>query len=189
MSQAELRKFFNFNESDLAANRENKLSPKQEKYLQEREKSTDRFMIGVGIAIIILGLALSYTTITRVMAEGISTLPMSQLLLGIGLPWGLCGFFAFKCFQIAFSKNDNSVQSVEGKVNFVRVEKTVEERRSDGGHDLRKVQQYELRVGGVTFEDVDDELLNLINQGDMYAFYYTKQTKLILSAEEVKKGK
>ena len=192
MSQAELRKFFDFNESDLAANRESRLSPKQEKYLQERKKSFDRFMIGVGIVIIIFSLAVSYGTIARLFTLGLSNLSagdIKSLVIGIGLPWGLGGFFAIGSFRIALSKNDNSLQSVEGKVNFVKVEKTVEERRSDGSHDLRKVQQYELRVGGVNFENVGEELLNIIDEGEPYAFYYTKGTKQILSAEQMKKGK
>jgi hypothetical protein len=51
------------------------------------------------------------------------------------------------------------------------------------------VQQYELRVGKIAFENVDEELLNIIEEGDTYSFYYTKQVKQILSCEFISKGK
>jgi hypothetical protein len=50
------------------------------------------------------------------------------------------------------------------------------------------VQQYEMRVGKIKFVDVDEELLNTINAGDTYIFYYTKDAKEILSCEFVRKG-
>jgi len=192
MSEKELRKFFEFDESDLSANRAGKLSPKQMKRLEENEKGADQILIGFGVFLIIIALVISYFVTSDIFAKGISNISsrdVTPLILGIGLPWGILGFFAVGSFRIAFSKLDNSLQNVEGKVKFVKVEKTVEERRSDGSHDLRTVQQYELRVGRVNFENVDEDLLNIIDEGDTYAFYYTKQAKQILSAEPIKTGK
>lgn len=60
---------------------------------------------------------------------------------------------------------------------------------SNTGPRHRTVPQYELRVGQVAFEDVDGELLNIIEEGDTYIFYYSKDTKDILSCEFTAKGK
>ena len=47
----------------------------------------------------------------------------------------------------------------------------------------RTVQQYELRVGKHKFHDVPEEYLNVLEEGNSYAFHFVKSTKEILSAE------
>jgi hypothetical protein len=194
MSDSELRKYFKFNESDLAANRAGKLSAKQQKALDEAEQGANKIFIGAGIFFVLLALVISWGVTSDIFQgdfsfSNLSTDDKVGIGLGIGLPWLILGFFAYWSFRLAFSKLDNSVQSVEGKVNFVKVEKQQSYSNSDGSTSYRTVQQYELRVGRVAFENVNEELLNTIEEGDTYAFYYTKQAKQILSAELVKKGK
>jgi hypothetical protein len=189
MSDSELRKFFEFNESDLNANRSGQLSPKQKKTLEENEKGGDQILIGFGVIIALIGLALIFWNGRNVLEDWISfPHDLVSLLVGVLLPLGLCGFFSIGAFRIAFSKNDNTVQKAEGKVKLVKVEKKIEDSTSDAFR-YKTVEQYELRVGGVNFENVDEDLLNIIDDGDVYAFYYTKGTKQILSAEQMKKGK
>ena len=191
MSAEELRKFFDFNESDLNANRMGRLSPAQKKRLEEGEKGADKIFVGFGIFMILLALGISIFANWGLFRNGnpdLSSIDAPELLLlTVGLPWVVCGFFAYGSFKLASKKPDNSVQSVEGKVNFVRVDSTVSERTASGNSTTREVQQYELRVGRVKFEDVDEEMLNIIEEGDSYAFYYTRGDKEILSAEFVKK--
>jgi len=194
MSDSELRKYFKFNESDLAANRASKLSAKQEQVLDEAEKGANKIFIGAGIFFVLLALVISWGVTSDIFQGDFSFSNLSNddkvgIGWGIGLPWLILGFFAYWSFKLAFSKLDNSVQSVEGKVNFVKVEKSISSTNSDGSTSHRTVQQYELRVGRVNFENVAEELLNIIEEGDTYAFYYTKQAKQILSAEKISKGK
>jgi hypothetical protein len=108
--------------------------------------------------------------------------------IGLIMLWGALGFLAFKAFRIAFDsrKAEYFVQKAQGKVNFVKVEAHV---RRPSGNGYRTEEQYELRVGRTSFEDVDEELLNIIEEGDVYAFYYVKDTQDILSCEFISKGK
>jgi hypothetical protein len=194
MSDPELQKFFEFDDSDLNANRLGRLSTKQQKKLTEGERFTRKIFIGAGLVFILIAAGVTVGMIGSAIKRGltfsnISTDDILGMAVGIGLPWLVLGFFALGAFRLAATKFDNSVQCVEGKVNFVKVEKEVSSRSASGSTTSHTVEEYELRVGRVKFEDVDEELLNIIEEGDVYAFYYTKDAKDILSAEFVKKGK
>jgi hypothetical protein len=193
MSDVKLRKFFEFDESDLAANRSRKLSARQKTKLETSEKGADQIFIGAGIFFIIIALIVIYfvagdSILKLFSGEGLTSDDTLAIVLGGGLPTLLFGFFAYGAFKLGTSKMDNSVQQVEGKVNFVKVEKQVPTSTSSVS-SYRTVQQYELRVGKIAFENVGEELLNIIEEGDTYAFYYTKQAKQILSCEFISKGK
>ncbi|MBL8079673.1 MAG: hypothetical protein JNM55_17025 [Anaerolineales bacterium] len=193
MSDLEVRKFFKFDEGDLAANRSGKLSASQKSKLESDEKGADQIIVGAGIFFLVIGVVVAYFVAGDVAAKlfsgtSLGSSDMLTLFLGAGLPLGLFGFFGIGAIRIGTSKLDNSVQSVEGRVKFVKVEKRIEDPTSEAFR-YKMVQQYELRVGKHAFENVDEELLNLIEEGDTYAFYYTKQTKQILSCEFIAKGK
>jgi hypothetical protein len=192
MSDAELRKFFDFDDSDLSANEMGKLSVKQEKRIQETEKSTSRTFRYIGIGLIFLNLCIVGGIVSGIISDGFSFSTASAedifgLVFAIVFPTLIIGIFVWIMFWIASSKTDYSLQKVEGEVNFVKVEKQVSTGSSTGPR-YRTEQQYELRVGKVKFEDVDEELLNIIKEGDIYLFYYTKDNKEILSCEFIKKG-
>ena len=192
MSDIELRKFFEFDESDLSANRSGKLSPKQKKKLETSEKGADQIFVGAGIFFILIALVIIYfvsgDSILRLFSGALNSSDILTIALGGGLPALLFGFFAYGSFKIGASKLDNTVQNVQGKVNFVKVEKQVPTSTSSVS-SYRTVEQYELRVGKIAFEDVDEELLNIMEEGDTYTFYYTKDAKEILSCEFISKGK
>ncbi|MEW6028660.1 MAG: hypothetical protein AB1554_04160 [Chloroflexota bacterium] len=194
MSDIPLQRFFEFDEGDLHANRNGRLSPKQQKKIDEGERGAKNILVGAGVVFILIALGVSYGVLSSALGRGLSfshitTDDIIGLGLGVGLPWLFLGLLAFGSFRMAFSKLDMSVQKVEGKVNFVKVEKRESYKTAGGSDSYRTVEEYELRVGKVNFEDVDEELLNIIEEGDTYAFYYTKDAKNILSAEFVAKGK
>lgn len=194
MSDTELRKFFDFDQSDLIANQNGKLSAKQDKRIKETEKSTSSIFRYIGLGLIFLNLCIVGAIVSAIMAEGFSfstasTDDMLGLIFAIVFPTLIIGIFVWLMFWIASSKTDYSLQKVEGKVNFVKVEKQQSYKTASGSTSHRTVQQYELRVGKFKFEDVDEELLNVIEEGDVYVFYYTKDTKDILSCEFISKGK
>src|SRR5688572_742940 len=192
MSDIELKKFFEFDESDLNANRSGKLSAKQKSKLETSEKGADQIFVGAGIVLVVVALIIIYfvagDSILRLLSGELNSNDILTIALGGGLPALLFGFFAYGSFKLGASKLDNTVQTVQGKVNFVKVEKQVPTSTSSVS-SYRTVEQYELRVGKIAFENVDEELLNIIEEGDTYAFYYTKDTKQILSCEFVSKGK
>lgn len=193
MSDTELRKFFEFDQSDLIANQNGKLSVKQEKRIKETDKSTSSIFRGIGFGLIFINICIVAGFVYSFVQDGFSfstasTGDLIGLVFAIAFPTLIIGIFVWLMFWLASSKTDHSLQKVEGKVNFVKVEKQ-ESYKTGSSTSYRTVQEYELRVGKVAFEDVDEELLNIIEEGDTYIFYYTKDNKDILSCEFISKGK
>jgi hypothetical protein len=194
MTDIQLRQFFNFDESDLAANRMGRLSHKQEKRLKEEDKSTSKIFRNIGVGLIFLNIGIIAIFILNVTGEGFTFAAASRddiigLAAAMTVPTVILGAFAWVMFWLSSTKTDHSLQSVEGEVKFVKVEKRESYRTAGGSTSQRTVQQYELRVGKVKFTDVNGELLNIIREGDTYVFYYTRDTKDILSCEFISKGK
>lgn len=194
MSDIELQKFFGFDDSDLFANRMGRFSARQEQFLQGVEKNTTKTFRSIGVGLILLDLLIvggMFLNAARV-GFSFSFAPRKEILefvIAAAIPTVIIGFFVWLMFWIASSKVDYSFQSVEGEINFVKVERRESYKTASGSTSQRPVQKYELRVGRVKFEDVDEDLLNLIKEGDIYAFYYTKETKKIMSCEFIRKGK
>ena len=191
MSDLELRNYFEFDEGDLATNRAGRLSEKQNLKIAEAESGANQIFFWAGVVFILMALAFSYGLLKPAVEAGWTIVEMSDLVgsaIGFVVVWGILGFLAIGSFRLSKSKMDSSVQKVEGKVNFVKVEKRVTN-TSSNGPKYRTEEQYELRVGRIAFENVEEELLNTIEEGDTYAFYYTKDTKDILSCEYISKGK
>lgn len=192
MTDLELRNFFEFDEGDLIANRARRLSPKQEAKIQDIEKGSSRIFFWAGVVLVLFGIGASYGILKPVLEFGNDIMGWSDLIgpfIGLAVVWSVLGFFAIGAFRLSRSRFDSSVQHVEGKVDFVKVEKQESYQTADDSTSYRTVEEYELRVGRIAFEDVDGELLDIIEEGDTYAFYYTKDTKDILSCEFVGKGK
>jgi hypothetical protein len=194
MSDIELQKLFDFDQGDLVANRACMLSLRQAKRIKEIESLGSRIFVGTGIVLILIAIGNAYSVISSAMKQGFSFSASSQndiidIVIGIGIPALLLGFFAWGSFKIAADKLDNSVQQVRGRVDFVKVEKLLSEKRPNGSILYRSVEVYELHVGKVSFENVNQNILSIIEAGDIYAFYYTKDSKNILSAELIAKGK
>lgn len=192
MTDLELQKFFEFNESDLFANRAGKLSSKQQEKINETEKGASQIFFWAGVVFILMALGATYGIVKPAFQRGFAVDGLTDLIgpaVGLAIAWGILGFLAIGSFRLSRSKFDSSVQHVEGKVNFVKVEKEEWTESTDGIRSSKTVEEYELRVGRVAFEDVDEELLNIIEEGDTYTFYYTKETKDILSCEFINKGK
>ena len=197
MSDLELQKYFEFNEADRIANRAGKLSKKQEETIRASEASFARSTAKFSVSVILFGIALSAAIILFGMPGEISLDGLKYrfaqdaegMMAAIGIPGILVLIFVGGAFLIARTKVDHSVQKAEGKVNFVKVEKRDSDVSADGTTKYHDVEEYELRVGRKAFENVDEEMLNLINEGDTYAFYYTKDAEQILSCELIAKGK
>jgi hypothetical protein len=184
MSDLELQTLLGFNEEDLMSNRDCRLSTRQQEQIIRSERFNQRLFIGTGIALIAIAVGNAYMIISTTAQN--HTL---DVITSVGMPVLVLGFFAWSSFKLAAAKADHSVQQARGKVNFVKVEKVFPEKMPNGSIYYRTVEMYELRVGTVNFENINQALLNLVTQGDIYAVYYTKDTKGILSVDRITKGK
>lgn len=187
MSDLELRNYFNFGEADLYANRAGRLTKEQETRLLEVERGASQIFRWVGIFLLLIAIFVTLFLLNE--ARKVNWADLIGLSPALCIVWLMCGGFAYGSFKLAGSKNDNSVQKAEGEVNFVKVESRESYKTASGSTSYRTVQKYELRVDKVKFQDVNEELLNLIREGDVYAFYYAKDSKQILSCEFISKGK
>ena len=197
MSDLELQKYFEFDEADLIANRSGKLSKKQEEKFQVEEsinkKSTWKFVLYMALfslALITIILAttipggLTFDNLTRQISNDPKNV-VSVILAPCLVP----GIFIAGALWLSSVKLDLSVMKAEGKVKFLKVEKRRQQKMANNSMSYRTVEEYELRVGRKAFEDVDEEMINILEEGDIYAFYYTKDAEQILSCEFISKGK
>ena len=183
-----LRKYFDFDEADLFANRNDALTPKQQTRLAEEEKLWGKIsliggLILLSVAIlpsIMIGLAVA-PCISNMCSEWPSSLRL--FLISMVLIWmPIWGYYGIRVTRNALSTHNSSLlQKVEGSINIVKVE-------SYNINTHAQKEDYELHVGGEEF-DCDSELADIMMQGDIYAIYYIKDTKEIMSAEMLAKGK
>lgn len=186
MSELELRDFYKFDEADLSANRNGRLSERQARVIQESSAKAKRYGTAIGVGLVLLAAAISYGLYTQVGQDGTT---LGDVIGGIITVCVIFGVFASISFWIAFMKLDLTLASVEGRVNFVKVEKTERTKSATGSTHTRTVQVYELRVGDVNFHNVPEKLLNWMEEGDIYAVYFLKASNHILSLERISKGK
>lgn len=197
-----IEQVLNFDDADLASNRLSQLTQKQKERLAEKAKSHKSFntVIGVIIAVIFGGALL-----TGLGAPILATLGGSLLESGEVTTEALIALIPIICmvlfflvifggilivvlrviFERANRKVDITVRRVEGAVNFVWVEKQ-ERNTTKTGPMYKTVRVLEMRIGGETFSNINNELPSLINQGEEWIFYYTNHPFKFLSAEQVK---
>jgi hypothetical protein len=173
-----LQKRFDFNESDLNANRAGRLSQRQVDKRVTAFKKAKPFRIGCG-----LGLMLIATIFPIVFGPMMWEMRDSWgVLLGLGCGvsvWALTwGAFGVGFIAGAFKPPSFQLASVSGPVNLVGVTRTT------GGENPTTYTAYELRVGKSKF-DVDSALGNEIMQGDTYAIYHIEGTEEIMSLERL----
>ena len=201
MNSLELMNVLDFNDADLASNRLGQLTQKQKDLLAEKAKSHKSFntIIGVIIAVVFGGALLtglgapilatlggSLLESGKVTTEALLTLiPIICVVLFVLVIFGGILVVILKViFDRANKKVDTTVRRVEGIVNFIWVEKR-ERNTSKTGPTYKTVRVLEMRIGGETFT-VNQELPNVINQGEEWIFYYTNHPFKFLSAEQVK---
>ncbi len=176
MSDEQLKKYFEFDEGDLNANRNGYLTPKQQTRLAKEAKAQAGCSLFLGI--ILLGVAV--VPILILYFSG------AFAFFGVaGLAWLIWpivwGAIAFFIIRGSFSKPNLMVQKAEGPINIVKTE-------SYNSSTHTTSEDYEMHVGGQTF-DVDSDLADYMMQGDTYAIYYTEDPREIISVEQLAKAK
>ncbi|HVN15074.1 MAG TPA: hypothetical protein VMT73_04985 [Anaerolineales bacterium] len=188
MFDQQLMGYFNFDQTDLQANRNGQYTEKQKARLLKEDKR-DRIgsVLGGGFLLLIglVGLAIA-------IAAGIAD-PDWGFRIGFGFGFGcvwplVWGGLGISIMSRGFSKFQVKLMRAMGPVNILKVERTSSHTDSDGFTHTSHYFVYELHVGGKSF-DVKDELADIIMQGDTYAFYYTEGSENeILSAELLSKA-
>ncbi len=171
MDDALLKKYFEFDEADLFANRSGALTDKQRTRLMEEARFARKAFLIAGIVIFAIGIVPGLIPwLTGAKRE------FSIIWSVVWIP--IWSFLAVKVIRMGTApKNYLKVHKAEGKVNIVKEE-------SYNSAMKQTVDDYELHIGGKTF-DVDSELADVIMQGDHYVIYYIDGTDDILSAEKI----
>jgi hypothetical protein len=180
MPDVELQHVLGFDQEDLAANCMGRLSPKQEKSIRNTQRLQSIIFIGTGIITLLIAIFIFISGLSTSLQN-----KQGKTIPGIALPAVALGIIAWGSFKLSAQKIDSSVQCVRGKVRFIRVENVIPEKKPNGVWFYRIVEDYQLRVGNVIFENLDRRIFNLLQEQDIYTFYYTKDSKDILSVDHV----
>src|SRR5689334_2507972 len=167
MSEIKLKKFFDFDEGDLAANRSGRLTAGQKEKLDAQLKAYKGNYLNRGLIVIVALVIFVVVAGAAVLKlpEDVRGMISPRLVMG---PIGIAIVLAF-LFMRGNKPVNTAVKKVEGPVNIVRVEKVVIDHARGAGKKTiyrKKIQVYEMRVGGTKFDNVSEELPNLIQQGD-----------------------
>ena len=174
-AEEQIRGYFSFDEADLFANRSGRFSRKQKKKLEELDQWSNRF-IQILMTLVLLGAIWSIVATVN-SGDSWTDWILPVILLAVA-GWLFSGLR---------NKIDETVEKSEGVVNFIKVESKTGS-VTDSEIDRMTVYSYEMRIGGVGFDNANPALIEYM-QGDIYAVYYTNSTRQILSAEFVSKGK
>ena len=180
MTEQELKKYFDFGESDLNINRSGSLSPRQKARLARSDKSTRKLFLGIGLVAVLL-----------VILPDVALWYMGKLM-SVGwysLLWMLpCGLLAYFFVHKGLKINIYTLKKVQGEIEITK--------GSSGDNPAETY--HELQVGGKHF-GIGPELVNRMKKlcGEVYAVYYcwsteTVETELrdtyIMSLEKVSKS-
>jgi hypothetical protein len=187
MDDQGVRDYFNFDDADLIANRNGKLSEKQRKKLVKADKDAKKyslpgalffFAIASIFPIVFIPMAISAWQEQDYGGAGVSLIgPLVWVLV-----WGGVGYvFLRSFFDDKHSISKITIKKVEGPVHF-------ESRKAKPGENV----QYNLEIGKVKLDVVEDHLRSAMPEGDAYAIYCYKFKDVtgnhVLSAEWLTKG-
>lgn len=166
MDEQRLRKFFQFAEEDLRANRRGQFSEGQRKRLNQAakaEQASARSSAAILFVIAAAGLAVGLT-----IGSIAPTLPGRILIFSLmGILWpSVWAGKGLKIIRAAYALQEPRLCEVSGQAQVIR--------HPEGSHGLR--------VGEALF-DLDSNPSGVIVTGDEYTLYYVEATEEILSVE------
>ncbi len=180
MATQTLQEHFQFNETDLQANRNGTFSAKQKDRLFGRHLSAvrqKRIAAAITLPVSILMLAwMGYLTYQSITSQNSSA-------IGAIIPLGFFGALLLLAgsyiLRISFIGPTYLVKKVAGPINIIKNSKVI---------NNITYTNYELHVGGETLNlHLDSQIGDILKQGDTYAIYYSQGVenglREILSAE------
>lgn len=181
MQDPKLMAYFKFDEADLQANQNGRFTEKQKARLDAEDKSTRKWSLigGLGLLFIAaIGLAGAIFGWINDSDWGFRI----GFGLGFGCIWPLIwGGLGWVALSNSFSKHEFKLARVQGRVNIVRRESYSSE------HHTTSIY-HELHIGGQEFS-VEEDLADVMMQGDEYILYYIQDMQEIMSAELVSAAK
>lgn len=176
-----LQEYFNFSQTDLNANQQGRVTEDQRTRIKAKvQRYNNRVLIVLGIVLVIgfiSNFAIRIVAASDQFSSLFSTLPMGA----VGPIFAAFIMVIFLIFRTQ-KKNEQSLLKTEGTVNFVWVERRVSNQDRTG---YKTVKSLQMHVGGVSF-NVNENLMDIINQGDNVRFYYTSGGDIV-SAESINK--
>jgi hypothetical protein len=174
MKDDQIKAYFVFDDADLLANRNGQFSDKQGKRVREADRFAERFIFTLFFIFLISGIFLAVLALYSRNNPGLWMGTVILLLLSAWL------------FRSIHSEVDDTIQKVQGEVNFVKVENKMGTMTTPA-LQRRKVSGYEMCVGSEVFSDVNPALIEFMD-GNNYTVYFTKTTRQILSVEKTSNG-
>lgn len=174
-----LQQYFNFTQGDLHANRQGRITENQQTQVKGRvQRFNSRILIFVAVLLLVSVGVFFAVRMISVSGSSSSGFPVSSLFGPAITVIVLIIFMANRTNK----KNDFSIKKAEGTVNFVWVEHRIANQDNTG---YKTEKSLEMRVSGVSF-NVNQNLMDIIDQGDNVRFYYTGGGDIV-SAEFVDK--
>ena len=162
-----LRNFYDFNDDDLEANRQGRLSQKQLDIINSVSKERRMLAYGIGAFALVIGIIILAVVLFAVLllwathdwnkgaVSGISAGVIGSLAL-----FGVAAFFMRLLLKKANARY--TLRTTRGGVHLTKV--NVRAR-------TRSYQQHQMQIGDALFV-LDDELVGHIKEGEIYAVYY-----------------
>jgi hypothetical protein len=170
---AELGKYFDFDEADLNANRLGSLTPRQQARDKKDTRSTKRVLRIAGFGFLAFAIFPAIVLLLEKSAWRLWLIWSLWLVTWI--------FLAIILLRMSWVDTTvDTLKTVEGRV------KPIQEEKEDGhGH---KFSNYYWIIGGIKFDAADADKVELLEQGATYRVYYLDLSKQILSVERVSNG-
>ena len=188
MSELELMKFYEFDSTDLAANRRGVLSEKQEKEITTSDKKAFRSWFGYIGILILIGAVFS----ALLLQDSPSPRLLPEEVTGLEIIWSIVGVLVAVIIYFLWGagKVDYSVFSAEGPMRFELIKREHLREHANGDKYYETEKELDFYVGETVFEDVDNKIKQILKEGDVCKLYYLKNADgRILSAEIISKGK
>lgn len=181
--QQALEQYYRFTQKDLEQNKRGIVSENQKKEVLRRQRlKVVKSLIVLALVILAVVAYVSFDLIRTGTTVKIPSQLSGMFFLGLAV-------FAGILVAPIFKRQDFTLKSVHGKVNFVQV---IKQKRDDSRSDAhtgwndpsrtRMVTYYEMHVGGESFH-ASDELMEIVQDGDTCQVYYTGSNDYIISIE------
>lgn len=173
-----LQQYFKFTHHDLQANQQGRITENQQSHIKAKvQRFNSRIVFFIAI-ISVIAFGVNFAVRLASAGGGFNNSITNMALGPVITILVLIFFMAFRSNK----KSDVSLKKVEGTVNFVWVERQVANMDRTG---YKTEKSLEMRVGGASF-NINQNLMDIINQGDNIRLYYTGGGDIV-SAEFVEK--
>jgi len=178
MDEKKLQEYFDFDETDLTANRKGRLTEKQKNRFKPPTTSNGREIGCMGFVFLAIAAMGLFGAVSFFINE---TDWVGRIAFGLAfgviwpLVWGGIGVSMLKSFRGRRPSTGPRVKAERGPLKLVK-------------HEAQdSIPYYELRVGEISVE-TDHDFADILKAGEKFTLYYIQTTKQVVSLERVKKS-